>query len=111
MLDRHLALHCPHRQNAHMRNGALIISTLLSVSACTDWPDVESPLASRGADLWPELQPTETLPVPATTDDEEQLANISLQRRAAALRRRAILMRMPVTDQDEFDRLRAALAR
>ena len=94
-----------------MRTGFLVTPLLLAMSACVEWPDVETPLASRSAAGWPELQPTATLPAPASTDGEEELANTSLQGRAAALRRRALLLRTPVTDMDDFERLRAALAR
>ena len=94
-----------------MRTGVLFTSILLGMSACVEWPDVETPLASRQADRWPELQPTATLPAPASTDGEEELANTALQGRAAALRRRALLMRTPVADMDDFELLRAALAR
>ncbi len=94
-----------------MRIGIVITSLLLATSACVQWPDVETPLASRGTARWRELQPTVTLPAPATSDDEENLANAALQGRAAALRRRAILLRSPVAGQDDFERLRAALAR
>ena len=93
-----------------MRIGLMTITTLLAMSACVEWPDVATPLASRGAARWPELQPTATLPAPAATTGEANLANTSLQARAAALRRLAILLRTPVTDQDDFERLRAALA-
>ena len=94
-----------------MRTGILVTSVLLAMSACVEWPDVETPLASRQAGRWPELQPTATIPAPASTDGEEQLASTSLQGRAAALRRRALLMRTLVADMDDLDRLRAALAR
>ncbi|MEK6216725.1 MAG: hypothetical protein N2B03_05845 [Boseongicola sp.] len=87
-----------------------MLLSLLSVSACVEWPDVNTPLASRGTASWPELQPISDLPASATTSNEATNANAALQARAAALRRRAILMRRTVTDQTDFDRLRAALA-
>ncbi len=81
------------------------------MTSCVEWPDVETPLPSRGTEAWPELQPTTTLSTPAVSGDEEKRASDLLQVRAAALRRRAALMRTPVDDQTDFDRLRALLAR
>jgi hypothetical protein len=94
-----------------MRVDLILLFSLLSVSGCVEWPDVDTPLASRGTASWPELQPTADLPAPTTTGNEVTIANAALQARAAALGRRAILMRSAVTNQTDFERLRAALAR
>jgi len=93
-----------------MRVDLILLLSLLSVSGCVEWPDVDTPLASRGTASWPELQPTSDLPASATTSNEVTNANASLQARAAALGRRAKLMRRTVTNQTDFERLRAALA-
>ena len=94
-----------------MRIGFGIVFCLLAMTGCVEWPDVETPLPSRGTAGWPELQPTTTLSTPAVSGDEEERASALLQARAAALRRRAALMRTPVSDQTDFDRLRALLGR
>jgi len=94
-----------------MRIGLGFLFCLLAMTGCVEWPDVDAPLPSRGTAGWPELQPTATLSAPATTGDEEERASAGLQARAAALRRRAALMRTAVTDEADFERLRALLSR
>ena len=108
-MDRRLALPIIDRQNGPMRIDLIFFYSLLLLSACVEWPDVDAPRTSRGNAGWPELQPSSTLS--ATTGDAEELASAALQARAAALRRRAILMRKPVTNETDFERLRTALAR
>ena len=89
----------------------LPLVTLALLAGCVDWPDVDTPKPSQDGALWPELQPSSALPGDSTDGEAEALANTSLQGRAAALRRRAAIMRSSVEDQAAFEQLRARLAR
>ena len=93
-----------------MRSRSILLILLLAMTGCVEWPDVETPFPSRAMTGWPELKPTASLPGPATTETEEERANATLQQRASALRGRAVLLRTPVSNQADFDRLRALLA-
>lgn len=102
--------------------GALCVA-LLSLSACSDRPDLRTSGSPLPADTpWPILQPPTTL-LGSTTAGNTTTGNTSastaafeaasagtLQARAAALRARAArLSRTPVLAAPDRDRLRAAV--
>ncbi len=87
-----------------------VISTILLLASCADWPDVDAPRPSRAVVDWPELIPLSDLPTAGGTREEDD-ANRALMARAEALRARAALLRRPVPDSAAFERLRARLAR
>ena len=92
-----------------MRLTALIL--VLMTAACGDWPDLPESATSRASD-WPTLMPfDELIGTPSNRAGSAPEDADGLARRAAALQARAALMRVRISDQADFARLRARLAR
>lgn len=83
---------------------AFVLSSLLLLAACADWPDAGGPPMARSAQDWPELLPLDALlrtsQVPPASEDE----NDALLQRAAALRNRAAILRGSANDMDALRR-------
>jgi len=79
------------------------------LTACGDWPEVPNVAASNAKGAWPTLTPVSGFPSVATDDHDTQTQ--SLLARARALRARAALLRRPVDNQDDLERLRRLISR
>lgn len=89
----------------------VMISLVLGLAACGDWPNVPGTAGNR-SEGWPALAPLSDVErglatVPGAPEEEAT----RLAARADALRRRAAILRAPVPDQDAFEALRARLRR
>ncbi|QMU57284.1 MAG: hypothetical protein GKR98_03115 [Boseongicola sp.] len=87
---------------------AVLASVLLALAGCGNWPDLPVPEQSGSNVGWPKLVPVGPLlePTDSSGDAEGETAELRLAR----LNARAALLRRPVTDMDEFERLRGLLA-
>lgn len=84
---------------------------LFVVASCTSWPDVQGPTDMQAPTGWPTLRPLDEFKGASVPEQSEEDAGQTLAERADALRRRAAVLRRPVSDQDDFDDLRARIIR
>ncbi len=99
------------RLNQAMRIGPTFVLLFGVLAACGDWPDIETPGASRGTiGDWPVLGSLSNGNSSGPAADPQNDAGEALSARATSLRARAAILRTPVADQAAFEALRARLA-
>ena len=90
-----------------MRRPALAAFVLFPfVVSCGDWPDLPETPRGSTPDTWPALLSEAELFPELEPDPSIEKDAAILAARAAALRRRADLLRTPVENEADFERLR-----
>lgn len=82
---------------------------LFCLAACGSWPNLPETASQDRAAAWPELRPLSELLAPVEDGEASAEAADQLAARAGDLRRRAAILRSPVTDDAAFEALRARL--
>lgn len=85
----------------------ILLTFLLLLAACADWPDVPASETAEATD-WPVLLPLDEIGA-GPDDPERDASNEALLRRAEGLRNRAAVLRQPIEDDDAMERLRRSL--
>ena len=87
----------------------LLVSLVLLLPSCSDWPSLPQSSSPVESDAWPALVPLAQISGPAANEDPEAIRE-DLDARTARLKARAAILRQPAQDADAMEELRQRLA-